>query len=511
MFRAPTVKRFLFVAFCLLVTAGSVLYVWARAALSGEAVRAGVERQLSQALAQPVTIRAARATIWPRVTLRLDDVVIGNPATITIRQLDVGADLGALVSRRIEHGALSANGARITLPLPAFTLSPAEGRGGQQRPPPVKIVSIDAIKLTDVEIISGGRSLRGNVDVSPQGAGLEVNRITLRAEHTELSVYGTIANLTGPTGSLTVKAPGLNLLEVVAFVSDFARGAGITAPGAQRGVDRFPMNLQIDVDAGRTVAGTLVLDRLKGVATVTTAAIALNPVTFGVFGGGYTGTLRLTLGSAPSYSLNATLKNVDAAQAMAFAGSQNTLTGQLNGSLAVSGRGAAADDVVRSARGTARLDVTDGTLAGLDLVRAVVLATSGRSDSPGFNSLRNRSGFEPFSRLGGSFTIADNVARTADLRLESKDVVLAGAGDIHLLDTTVAMKGLVQLSPELSKQAGPDLVRYASQDGRVTVPVTVTGPAGKFTVTPDLGEAARRALSKELSEGLKSLFKKIIK
>jgi uncharacterized protein involved in outer membrane biogenesis len=230
-----------------------------------------------------------------------------------------------------------------------------------------------------------------------------------------------------------------------------------------------------------------------------------------VFGGGYIGTLRLTLGGTQSYSLNAALKNVDVAKAMAFAGSPDTMTGQLNGSLVVSGRGAVADAVVRSARGTARLEVTDGTLAGLDLVRAIVLATSGRADSPGLKSLRDRAGVEPFSRLGGSFTIADNVARTSDLRLESKDVLLAGAGDVRLLESAVALKGLVQLSPELSKQAGPDLVRYASQDGKVTLPVTVTGPVGKFTVTPDLGEAARRAVSRELSEAIKSIFKKIIK
>ena len=228
--------------------------------------------------------------------------------------------------------------------------------------------------------------------------------MTLRAEQTELSVYGTIANLTGPTGSLTVKAPGLDLLEVVAFVSDFARGAGISAPGAPRGVDRSPMNLQIEIDAGRTVAGTLVLNRLKGVATLTPAAIALNPVTFGVFGGGYTGTLRLTLGNTPSYSLNAKLDNVDVAQAMSFAGSPNTMTGRLKGSLVVSGRGSSGDTVVRTARGNAHLDVSEGTLAGLDLVRAIVVATSGRSDSPGLKSLQDRSGAEPFSRLGGSFT-----------------------------------------------------------------------------------------------------------
>jgi hypothetical protein len=199
------------------------------------------------------------------------------------------------------------------------------------------------------------------------------------------------------------------------------------------------------------------------------------------------------------------------AKAMAFAGSPDTMTGQLNGSLVVSGRGTAAEAVVRSARGTARLDVTDGTLSGLDLVRAIVLATSGRAESPGFKAILERKGFEPFSRLGGSFTIADSVARTADLRLESKDVTLGAAGDIHLIERAVAFKGLVQLSPELSKQAGPDLVRYASQDGRVALPVSVRGTAGRFTVTPDVSEAARRAISKELSQGLRSLFKKIIK
>ena len=79
--------------------------------------------------------------------------------------------------------------------------------------------------------------------------------------------------------------------------------------------------------------------------------------------------------------------------------------------------------------------------------------------------------------------------------------MLAGAGDVHLAESAVSIKGLVQLSEELSKQAGPDLVRYASQNGKVTLPVTVTGPIAKLVVTPDLSEAARRALSKQVSDG----------
>ena len=486
------------------------MYGWARVALSSDAVRAAVERQLSEALDQPVVIRAARAGIWPRVTLRLDDVAIGIPPTITIKQLDVGAGLGALISRRVENGSLKATGARIKLPLPALKLS-AAAKSGSSGPPALELVSVDGIQLKDVEIVSGGRSLRGDVDVTPRGAGLEINRITLRAEKTELAVYGTIANLTGPTGTLTVKAKGLDLLEVVAFVSDFARGAGISAPGAARGVDRSPMNLQIDVDAGRAMAGGLVLDRLKGSALLTPATIVLKPVTFGVFDGEYSGTLRLTLGATPYFSLNAKLTNVDVAQAMAFAGSPNTVTGRLAGSLVVAGRGTDAATVVRSARGSANVEAKDGTVTGLDLIRSVVIATSGRANSPGLKAFEQRTGPEPFSRLGASFTIADNVAETSDLRLDSKDVTLAGAGSVRLVESTVALKGRVQLSPELSKQAGPDLVRYASEDGKVTLPITVHGPVGQFTVKPDVSEAARRAATNEIDRGLKSLFKKIIK
>ena len=57
------------------------------------------------------------------------------------------------------------------------------------------------------------------------------------------------------------------------------------------------MNLEIEVDAGRTVAGTLVLDRIEGRGHRHACGDCLEPVTFGVFGGGYVGTLRLTLGS----------------------------------------------------------------------------------------------------------------------------------------------------------------------------------------------------------------------
>ena len=50
----------------------------------------------------------------------------------------------------------------------------------------------------------------------------------------------------------------------------------------------------------------------------------------------------------------------------------------LSGTLALDGAGLQMEQALRSARGRARIDVTDGTIAGLQLVRTIVTATSGR-------------------------------------------------------------------------------------------------------------------------------------
>jgi hypothetical protein len=70
----------------------------------------------------------------------------------------------------------------------------------------------------------------------------------------------------------------------------------------------------------------------------------------------------------------------------------------------------------------------------------------------------------------------------------------------------------VQLSRELTAQAGADLRRYAEEDGRVIVPVTVSRTLGRPLVFVDVAAATRRALGNELKRRatgfLGGLFKK---
>jgi hypothetical protein len=123
---------------------------------------------------------------------------------------------------------------------------------------------------------------------------------------------------------------------------------------------------------------------------------------------------------------------------------------------------------------------------------------------------------EPFTKLGATLTIANGSANTQDLRFESKDLLLATAGSVRLDGRGINLAGKVQLSDELSKQAGQDLVRYTQQGGRVTVPVTITGSGNAPQVRLDISGMAKRAFTnraneevqKALKKGLGDLFKK---
>jgi uncharacterized protein involved in outer membrane biogenesis len=317
----------------------------------------------------------------------------------------------------------------------------------------------------------------------------------------------------------------LNFDQLLAFASDFATGSGMgtsaaasSAPAHATHPNAGPagvpaMNIAASLEAGRATMGMLTLDRLAGMARLTAKTITLEPISFGVFGGRYDGSLLFSLGAVPEVKMNATLAGVDMAAATAFAGSPGTITGRLSGKLNLNGRGMEASSVLRATRGTARVDIVDGVIKNLGLIRSVVVATSGRADAAGAGGGARD---EPFTKLGATLTVSGGSASTKDLRFESKDLLLAAAGTVRLDGSGIDLTGQVQLSDELSKQAGRDLIRYTQEGGRVTLPATITGSAGAPQVRIDIAGLAKRALAnrasdeaqKALKKGLSGLFKK---
>jgi len=508
----------------LLLVSGLGLYFWASSVFGQDTVRVAIATQMSNAIGQPVKIGSIGAGIYPRVTLRLGDVAIGEPARIHVRALDVGTDFRALLSRSIEHAAMHLNGAKIELPLPPMTLGSgggSSGNSGSSSSSPVRLVSIDEVVLHDVEIVSGGRTLTGDIDIVPQGAGATIRNITLKAEDTSVTATGTINDLSGPIGNLTIKSSKLNVDRLVAFANDFSAGAGLAsaptpaaAPAPRPAAKAPAANLLLSLAAERATMGGVEIDDLVGRATMIGSELSLKPLAFKFFGGQYDGGITVALGDRPTFHWKAAIAGLDVNKAATFAGSPNTISGKLAATIDITGNGADAATALKSARGAARIDIVNGVINNLGLVRAVVAATT--LDKAAVQHGASGSHDEPFTRLGGTLAIANGSASTQDLRLDSKDLTVAAAGALKLDGSAVDMRGDVQLSPELSKQADSTLVKVSQQDGKVTLPLTIKGAAGSYGINVDASAMAKRAITNEVNDqaqkamkkGLGGLFKK---
>jgi uncharacterized protein involved in outer membrane biogenesis len=503
-------KRLLLVLVAVLALATIGLVIAVRTLLTGDHVRAAVAAQLSKALGQPVKIGGLGASVYPRVTMDLTDVTIGEPARLTFATLHLGTGLRGLLSRRVEGAAVRIDGARLTLPLPALggSNAPATADGGGT--PPIEIVSIDEIVLRDVEVVSGGRSLRGDIELVPRGAGVQVRRISLAADGTTVTMTGEVTALVPIAGQLEVKADALDADRLIAFLNDFAASAttgapATTSPQANAAAASPIGRLALALTVGKATAGGLTFSDFTGQAVITPGEVAFDPLTFGVFGGRYQGTMGLALGETPRFRWRASLIGVDASALMAFAGASGAVTGKLSGTIELDGEAAGVETALRTASGRARVDLTDGTVAGLQLVRTLVTASSGRggllaSAGQAVAASRTATGGERFSRLGATLRVADGALTTDDLAMASTDVDLTASGTLRLADMATDFGGRARLSEALSREAGTDLYRYAQEGGRVTLPVTVSGPIQHLAVRVDVADAAKRAIKNRATE-----------
>jgi AsmA protein len=266
------------------------------------------------------------------------------------------------------------------------------------------------------------------------------------------------------------------------------------------------MDLSITLSTESARMGTLMLDGLAGRARISSEAMTLDPMRFGLFGGKYEGTAAFSLGQTPDFRVNAALSGLDVAAMMAFAGSPGTMTGRLSGTIDLAGAGTDAATAMRSARGTSRVDIANGTVRNLGLVRTIIIATSGRSDAMSGSSDVSRD--ERFSRLRSTLAIAGGGASTRDLIFESDDLLLSASGSFRLDASAIDLAGQVQLSEALASRAGRDLVRYTQEQGRPTLPVRITGSAANPQVTVDVAGVLQRAITNRATEEVQKAMKK---
>jgi uncharacterized protein involved in outer membrane biogenesis len=497
-------KKLLLSLGVLIVLAG-VLYFAAARILASDLVRSTLEQQLSAALGQPVRIGTASAAIFPRVAVDLHSVTMGEPVSVIVDRIRVVTGLRGLLSRRVEDAEVILSDGELRLPQ-AFDLvpdAPSVPSAGQSTP--LTIVSIGSIELRRVALIAGPQTWLTNADCRVEGDRLDVISVSTQSAITRLQGNGALTSMSRTEGEFAVTANPLDLDELIVLGSALSRPAAKrSTPTAAAAPAAMRLQVKVTAPSGR-FAGQQFRD-LATTATLTAGAFSFSPLAIAALGGRFDGRVDAdTRKAAPVLRLNGRIDGLDIVDAMKLAGSDGGITGRLGGTVSLSAAGTDSAALLRTARGSMTAAITNGTMPRLDLVRTLVLAFGKPNGAPAPGS------GSAFSRLGGTFALANGVVSSEDLAMAARDFDMTGRGGVTFASGAVAARGTVVLSKELTAQAGVDLRRYAQEDGRVVVPAVIGGTLQQPSVTLDLVAATRRALENEVQRRAKSFFDDLFK
>jgi hypothetical protein len=467
--------------------------------LSGDGMRRALEQQATARLGQPVSIKAARAQMFPRPGIELSGIEVGEPVRVALSNVELSADLAPLLNRRIENARMVISESTIEMPLP-FALSD-KGASSDETPTPgdgIELVSIREISLRDVRIRSRGREVRVSADSSLDGNRLTLEQFTAESGSTSLEVEGEVDLEPRVDAKLRARANKVDLDELLALADAFtpepsaAQHQPSSSPSSSR-------RIAVQISAGTATAAGVQATDFTAMMEVDGERVALSPMTFGLFGGSYEGSLNGTLGQTMALTLQSQLKSLDVAQLAAFGGSPDTVTGTLNGNGTFSARGADLSAVLAGATGKGSASIVNGTINRLNLVRTVVLFF-------GRPAPDTAEATDQFERMDASFSLAGRVFRAGSFFMHSRDADVTGSGTLALetgeLDGTLDLV----LSEELSAQAGTDLARFTREENKIVLPARLGGTLRQPRLTINAIAAIRRGIQNEVERRLKDLL-----
>jgi hypothetical protein len=463
--------------------------------LSRDGVRLTLERQATAWLGEPVRIESVNARIIPVVAIHLSNVRVGEPAQLTLSDIELRAPLRALMHRRIEDAELVVSGSRIDMPLPFALPAPTTSVSNAPVAVPLRLVSVRSIAIHDVTLVSRGRAIAISADAALQGNQLTIARLEASSGATRLETSGVVTLQPRVDAQLRVRGDRIDLDELLALASAFSPRPS----GRQSNAGRPPVRIGARVSAARATAAGVEMRNLTTDLQVDGGRVSLSPLAFEVFGGEIQGTVAATLGDSVEAKLQSRAMDIDVGELATFGGVPGAITGRLTGAATFSGRGADFAATLRDARGSGTITITNGTIQRLNLVRTVILFF-GR---PAPNQV---AASDHFDRLEVGFSFANQIVHAEALALHSADADLVGNGTLSLDTRALDGKADITLSEELSAQAGTDLYRYTHEGNRVVLPATIGGRLGAPRVAIDATAAVRRGLRNEIERRIEELL-----
>jgi AsmA protein len=221
------------------------------------------------------------------------------------------------------------------------------------------------------------------------------------------------------------------------------------------------------------------------------------PLAARLYGGALSGT-AFAAADRNQMGLDAALDGVAVEPLLRDALGRDPLSGSGTVRLKVATHGGTTDEMRRALDGTASLQLRNGSIKGLDMLRQL-RAAGGLLRASGTASLgADAAQRTQFDALSASFTIRDGVARNDDLLATSPLLRVGGRGDIDIGARRIDYTATVTVVGTITGTDGRNLERLRG----LTIPVRLTGPFDKPSYQIDWTAAAGEALKRRAAEQL---------
>jgi AsmA protein len=225
------------------------------------------------------------------------------------------------------------------------------------------------------------------------------------------------------------------------------------------------------------------------------------PHSANLYDGALSGALTLQA-SGNRVALKETLTNVSVGPLLRDVAQQDRLEGRGNVTLDVSGAGATVNTIKKSLEGTAKVNLRDGAIKGIDIGALLnkVKSLGGKSEEGSANSKDQTK----FTELNATFTIKNGVAHNQDLDVKAPLVRIAGAGDIDLGNSTINYVVKAAVVATTKGQGGAGLEQLSG----LTVPVKLSGPLDGMKYQVDYGAVGAELAKSKVGEKAKEAIEK---
>jgi len=341
-----------------------------------------------------------------------------------------------------------------------------------------------ALPMKSVKIPATG-SLRADLEKQTAEADIKA-----KIDDSNLQAKLGLARFSPPAYRFEVDIDQLNLDRYFPPAEKPAAGAGTSKESSGKTADT-PVDLSAlkGLDAsGRLQVGALQARGLK-LAKVQAQVRAANgraelaPHSADLYGGSVAGAIAAQA-DGNRVTVKEKLNGINIGPLLRDFAQQDRLEGRGSLALDVAAAGPTVEAMKKALAGSARVDLKDGAIKGINIAQVLRKAKSRLSGEQ--SEAASQTEKTDFSEFSASFAIKDGVARNEDLEVKSPLVRITGRGDIDIGNSKIDYVTKAAVVATTQGQGGADLAELKG----LSVPVHLSGPFDNLSYKVNYGAVA---------------------